>query len=158
MAEEKKSNKKIIWFIIIATIFVVIANIEEKPTQTTPKIDKEVVVAIDDMKQNLEKTKPQREEIKNYIYSLNVDGLNKDTISISTFEDGFEVSFDVKIIEEDIEQKSKDILKQVLSSTPPYKILTYDIVVSNNNKTIMIGYNGESYYIVENGISRDIKL
>lgn len=39
MAEEKKSNKKIIWFIIIATIFVVIANIVEKPAQTTPKID-----------------------------------------------------------------------------------------------------------------------
>ena len=160
MAEEKTSKKKVIWFIVIATFIVCALNIEEKSTQTEskPKLDKEVVVAIDDMKKNLEKTKPQRDELQNHIFSLNIGGLNKDAFSISTYDDGFEVSFDVWTTKQHIEQVGKDILKRVLNSNPPHKIMTCDIVVSNKTKSIMIGYNGESYYVIENGKSRDIEL
>ena len=118
----------------------------------------EYMESVNNSIKNEKVNKPKKEILRKHILNLlKNDNINIDTFDITSFEDGFEVSFDVSANEVNLEKVGVDTIKKILTSKLPSPVMSVYLVVLNKYQTIIVGYNGEKYYKVEGGKTIDIE-
>ena len=117
---------------------------------------------IDMIDESTEKEKlsaPHKEALKKHLLNI-IPQYNGDidSLLISTYDDGFEVSFTIKTNEINLETVGLKTIKEILNSNLPEPVIRIDIILNNKFQTTLIGYNGEKYYKQEGGETIDIEM
>lgn len=115
-------------------------------------MDVSMIEDLDNSAKKEKANKPKKEELKKYIFDLVSDyDYDEDSFFISTFEDGFSPFLEINDIDE---ETGLEIIKTILNSS--YKIAAIDILIRNEGRFVQIGWNGEKFFIKENGESKEI--
>ena len=107
--------------------------------------------------ENTKTKKVKKETLKQHILSTILPfHADKDTLLISTFEDGYEVAFSVPTNELNLEPLGIKIIKNILNSNPPATIIGIEISLVNKYQILGVVYNGKAFYKIENGETTEI--
>lgn len=133
---------------------------EYKLDTTNLKIENEKYLkSIDEDIEKEKLNKPRKEKLKKHIFNIvSKYNLNEDTLDITTYDNDFEVSFQIKTDDLNLEKKGVEIIQEILNSKAPSNIIGCDVLLTNKYHTIMVRFNGEKYYSIENGETTDIEL
>ena len=84
--------------------------------------------------------------------------VDKLSFLITTFEEGFTVSFTVMTDELNLEKIGVGIINKIRNSKLPSNIAQIEVLVMNKYQSLLVVHNGEKYYKVENGKTIDIEI
>ena len=117
---------------------------------------------IKDLDESMEKEKhdkPIKEKLKKHVLGLLSDyKVDKLSFLITTFEEGFTVSFTVMTDELNLEKIGVGIINKIRNSKLPSNIAQIEVLVMNKYQSLLVVHNGEKYYKVENVKTIDIEI
>ena len=96
--------------------------------------------------------------IKHVLGLLSDYKVDKLSFLITTFEEGFTVSFTVMTDELNLEKIGVGIINKIRNSKLPSNIAQIEVLVMNKYQSLLVVHNGEKYYKVENGKTIDIEI
>lgn len=119
----------------------------------------EMIIDLDESMKKDKQNKPIKEKLKKHVLGL-LSGYKVDELSflITTFEEGFTVSFTVMTNELNLEKIGVEIINKIRNSKLPSDIAEIEVLVMNKYQSLLVVHNGEKYYKLENGKTIDIEI